>query len=242
MAYAQLGMNAWNYYRRRMGNYTAPIGYSPPNATFVKRRRKVKFKRSRVPRKFKKNLLALKESKFKDLSATTLSPVNATSTVTYLDTIAQGDTDGTRDGDTIYITSFQMKGTITGDVDQTRDRVFRLLLVKMIDVRGTILSVTDLFDTDAMNSLRKVDNSKNFKILKTFTRIIKVPDTVTNRHISKLDWYYKFKTPLRCKFLLTTAVVGAADRNHLFLVAMTDGGATDSPVLSFQSRLTFKDV
>ncbi len=205
-----------------------------------------KFRRSRtyrqVPKNFKKNLLALKESKFKDDDSEAFAPVSGTSVVTYISGIAQGDTDATRDGDTIYITSIQCKGVVSGDADQVVDRYAKFLLVKKKDVRGATITMTNLFKADHYNSMRNVDNSVNFQILKTWQRRIQVATTTGDAHSSRLDFFYKFKKPLRVKYLGTGNAVTDADRNGLFFIAMTSGGATDSPVTQIQYRITFKDV
>ncbi len=222
----------WGKYARPATNQTR---YTPKRRYYKKSYRK-------VPKRFKKNLLALKENKFVNDTSIQFTPVSGTSQIEYITGIPQGDTDFTRDGNDVYVTSFQVKGKFEGDADQATDRFIKLMLVLKRDVRGTILGIGELLESDDYDAMRELDNSKNFKILKTVERNIKVATTTGDTHKSRCDFYYKFKNPLRVKFLGGTANIDNADRNALFLVCMTTGGVADSPNLTIQSRLIFKDV
>ncbi len=230
----------WNQAQWPMpvANYTTGTGRK-----YYKKKSKRSKSYKKVPKAFKKNLLALKESKFVD-DSNTEAPVAATSSIQFITGIAQGDADNTRDGDTIYVTSFQCKGIVVGDVDQTKDVFMRIMLVKKVDCRGATVTFTNMYNTDNINSMREVDNSKNFQVLKSKMVTVRVPDqeTVDVRRQVKYDWFYKFKTPLRVKYLATDSAITAADRNHLFLICVTDGTATTAPTYVNSSRLTFKDV
>lgn len=224
-----------------IGNrYNTYRGRQALNMKVTKRYRRTRYKK--VPRRFKKNLLALKEAKFIDGNSISLQPLEGTSAVLFMTGILEGDTDTARDGSDIYVTSLQGKFSVNGDVDQTEDAYIKLMLVLKKDVRGAILTMAELLETDTYNSMRELDNSKNFKILKTWQRKLSVATTSADKHTARIDFYYKFKTPLRVKYLLSTAVIAAADRNALFLVAMTDAPATFAPVIEGRSRLTFKDI
>ncbi len=207
--------------------------------------RHVRTKYRKVPKRFKKNLLAMKENKHIDIISVTASPVLGTSTVESINLTATGDTDATRDGDDIYIMSIQVKGIWTAPVDSVHDALVRVLLVKKIDCRGVKLIIGDLFISDNFTSMREIDNSKNFKILKQYNMRIPTSGNPAADNVQAqkvMNFYYKFKNPLRTKYQLATAVDGALDRNGLYLVTMVNNVVASAPTYLHTTRVTFKDV
>ncbi len=207
-------------------------------------KRRVKMRYSKVPRRFKKNLLALKENKFNNIG-TNPAPVVGTSAVVRLTGIAQGDTDITRDADNIYVTSVQMKSVWSSVATTIEDTILKIFLVQQRDVRGTILGITELFDTDSVTSMRQVDNSKNFRILKQKTiRIPAKAGPIADNIITNVqyDMYYKFKNPIRTKYQGTSSAVASDDRNALYLIFMCNQSSGTAATGTATIRVTFKDV
>ncbi len=237
----------WGQYGPYVGTAIAAYGAGKYIHSRYGRRpsQKPRYKRTRyrkVPRKFKKNLLAMKESKFIDITTGNLVPVGATSIVTLLTGVTQGDTDESRDGSDIYITSLQVKLQVLQDIDQVVGANCKLFLVLKKDVRGAALATTNLFVTDNVLSMRQVDNSKNFRILWQKNFALQAPaDTATQKNFL-IEKYIKFKSPIRAKYLGTGNAVTDIDRNSLSFIFMTDATATPAPIWKFQSRVTFKDV
>ncbi len=187
----------------------------------------------------------MKEAKHINLTSITSTPILGTSIVESLNLVGVGDTDITRDGDDIYVMSIQVKGIWTAPTTAVTDSLVRVLLVKKIDVRGTILSVTELFDGDNFTSMRLIDNSKNFKVLKVFNmRLPIAPTPIADDAISQkvMNFYYKFKNPLRCKYSGDTAGLGDLDRNGLFFIIQTNNVAASVAGWLHTTRITFKDV
>ncbi len=239
----------WSQYGPYVGTAIAAYGAGK----YVKQRyrarypsKKPRYRRTRyrkVPRRFKKNLLAMKESKFIDVTETNLEPTGASSIVRLLSGVSQGDTDESRDGSDVYFTSLQVKLRMLQDPSQEVGINCKLFLVMKKDVRGSAVSVTDVFVTDNVLSMRQVDNSKNYKILWQKNFAMNAPaDTATNKSFI-IEHYIKFKSPIRGKWLGTGNAVSDVDRNSLSFILMTDAGTTTvAPFWSYQTRLTFKDV
>ncbi len=212
----------------------------------AKARRMVPLKRTRsykgVDKKFMSNYIKVVESKFLDLTASSITPITGTSDVLILNAVGQGDTSITRDGETILITSIQFNMRCTSDANLIKDTVNRLLLVLKKDVRGAAVAVTNLFEQDSCFEMRAIDNSKNLKILKSWTFVQECPYVVAQQRQTNIRYYHKFKKPLRVKYLSSTSSVAGLDRNSLSLVFMTDAGATFLPSWFGQIRIVYKDI
>ncbi len=102
--------------------------------------------------------------------------------------------------------------------------------------------MTNLYESDDFYAMRNLDNPQNFQILRTWQRNMKVKTITGDQPRAYINFYHKFKRPVRVKYLGTGNAVTDADRNGLFLIFMTNGGATTSPTISMQTRLTFKDI
>ncbi len=233
------GYVGYRGYQRLKKWYNKP--QSSSRRAYRGRSRYTRFKR--VSPSFKKNYLAMKESKHLDsVYGGNLAPVSGTSVIKYIPAIAEGDSDGDRDGEDIYVTSLQCNYTVTSDADQTVDRTVYLKIVQQYDCRGVIMGITELYESDNPLAFRQLDNSKNFKILKSFKHIAPVKDTAGDQSQHQYSYYIKFKKPIRIKYKGVDVTNSSCDRNALYIVAMTNGTATDSPLIDFRTRLTFKDV
>ncbi len=230
---------AGNYGLKRYRQYRASA--RPSSRTLARSG----FRRGRsyrgVSKNFMKNYLKITESKFIDLNVNAM-PVQATSSVIPINVIGVGDIDILRDGENTLVTSVQFNIRITSDQDQIVDQVTRLLLVLKKDVRGATITMTNLFVADSVFQMRTVQNSKNFKILKAFNWVQPAPEIQTQRRVKMIRYYHKFKKPIRIKYLSTDNTIAGMDRNALFLIFMTDAGATLLPTFFGEVRVTFKDV
>ncbi len=206
---------------------------------YRKRRYKARYRGKKA---FKLQLLQVKEAKFLDDTSVSGTPVFGTSVVQYVSGTTQADTETGRDGHDIFATSFQLKGLVSGDVDSITDTLAMIMLVQMKDVRGTILSIADMFVSDNPFAMRNTDNMENFKILKTWRTTLKVKTTTADFSKTFISWYVKFKKPIRIKYSGSGNAIGDADRNGLFLIFLTDAAATFGPGFQLQTRMVFKDI
>ena len=241
------GLGAWPVYAALAAAGTGIAGHASGRyskwragrSTPSRRYRRTRYRK--VPKRFKKNLLALKEAKFINDSFTS-SPIAANSAIRYISGTAQGDTDFTREGSDIYLTSIQGKFEVFNDADTAKDSLIKVLLVKMVDVRGVIFAADDLFETDTIAAMRKIDGSKNLHILKEWNIRLPQPVTASDQTVKYFKFFYKFKSALRVKYLGTAATIASADRNAIFFMTMSNQATTFQPSLAGQLRVTFKDV
>lgn len=104
------------------------------------------------------------EKKYKD-TAISIAPDSASSTGVCLTEIAQGDTDTTRNGDSIAIKSLQLELHRTFD-PTVPNEVIRTLLVREYDnAEGTAPLITEVLDSCSTLALRNLNYPKRFKIL-----------------------------------------------------------------------------
>ncbi len=244
--YAGIGSAAYyagrrfKQYRRRRSTAGARANWGALKSGF-----KPRSSFRRVPRRFKKNLLAMTENKHIHNTAFNPGFTAGTSSITFINNIANGDGDGNRDGEDVVITSLQFKGTFSTPTTTIEDSIVKVMLVKHKDVRGTAMTITNLYESDSINAMRKITNSQNYTILKEIVKRIPVPQSPqADNHITNVqcNFYYKFKNPLRMKWSSTASGIANVDRNALYLVIMTNQASGVTATLAAQYRLTFKDV
>ncbi len=221
--------------------YTKPYGYKTAVLPY-RRPRRIRGRYHKVPKTFKRNLLNLKDTKFVDDASVALSPVAGTSAILTVNLIAQNDTDAGRDGSDIYLTSFQYKFQANYPIAGTITDTLKLHLVLAHDTRGVQLAITQLFETDAINSMRAIDNSKNFRILKSMRIRLQPMTTTSDVNTILKSMYIKFKNPIRCKYDGTAADDASIDRNGLYLVAMSGNATANAVTITGETRLAFKDI
>lgn len=212
-------------------------------------------------KKFKRNRMGAfgSETKFADseLTATALTTSWVTlnpTTKNSLTAVAQGTTESTHLGRTMYMTSFHMKGdfflpTVEADVDITNDATVRYVIVMDTDTKGTEVSATDVMDagqTDDVHAFRNLQHTSRLKVLtdKTFTMrpfvvaqgaVDLFANGARRRHF---QYNITFKKPVRVLFSGTTAVVASIVDNSLHFCAISNSTYS----VEYQCRLRFKDT
>ncbi len=56
-----------------------------------------------------------------------------------------------------------------------------------------------------------------------------------------INYYHKFKKPIRCSYDGATAAIGDAEKGHLFLLLMTNQATASQPAWIGEVRVTFRD-
>jgi len=194
-----------------------------------------------VDKKFMQNFLKITETKFIDTTISETS-VNGTMDIVLINGVGIGDTDILRDGENILITSIQYKLLVTDDSNLQLGQIHKVYLVMKRDVRGAVMVSTALFVTDSITSMRRIENSKNLKILHQKTLRSNPPRIVGDQQVQFITYFHKFKKPIKIKYRTTSETVSGLDRNALFLVFQTDAGATFLPTFQGVCRISFKDV
>ncbi len=231
----------WSKYGVSRNRYYSKGFVKPKLSNGPTRYRRTQRSYKGVDKKFLENYTKLMESKFINTSVTE-TPVAGTSDLVLVNGVTQGDTEITRDGESILITSLQYNLDILADADMAIDIDVDLLLVLKRDVRGTVISMTNFLVADDITEMRQVQNSKNFKVLHRQKIHIPHPAVAGSSFRTVYRYYHKFKKPLKTKYLSSSALVAGIDRNAIYLIIMTNAGATFLPTINGQVRVVFKDI
>lgn len=184
------------------------------------------------------------EKKYFDVN-TADAGCDTTAQITCLTNMAQGDTNITRDGNTVALKSLQIEGYVNFDTAVPYESV-RIMLIRDNDnLGGTAPTVTDVLESSNVMALRNKNTPKRFTVL--MDRFM----TCDKDHLGKrYSYYHKFGmmkdkqgNPTRSHHLYFDGV-NAADytRGHLFLIVL--GNTATAGTLSshgWNSRIRFYD-
>ncbi len=234
----EIAKGAYDYYQGWRGKH------GPLHPRFTRPRRRGRPKGGFTAR-VKRIVSKQHESKFIDVGISTSSPVAGTSVLQLLSGVAQGDTNLLRDGEIIEIQSVQVRGKVRLNAAAAASllpRIFRVVLFQARhNIEGVIPVVTDVLATDSAISLKQIDNRGEYKVLWSVLASHPTPGISTQATDFVIDKYYKFKKPIRATYDGTDALIASMERNHLFLIMMTESAA-NLPLFNFSVRIVFKDV
>lgn len=153
-----------------------------------------------------------------------------------LSTITQGDTDLTRDGDSLYLRSINLKGCCQLDVLAT-SAIVRIMVVQWFDdstpAVSDILSGSYLGTVNAPSSSYFHDQRNKFRVL--YDRRVLLNDGNTECQIFDT----KYLKPSKRKIHFTAGTTTGS--NKLWLVAVSDS-ISNLPTMNYVSRITFNDA
>jgi len=159
-------------------------------------------------------------------------------------TIPQGDTDGTRDGDKLTLTSMNVSGSVyCGDVTN----IVRLIFLQWRP--PTSPSLTDILGKGAdgtnvdVYSLYNHDKRSQFKIL--FDRSWSLAGYGTTSSPYGQDTEKLFRVNISKKLVKDLQYVNGSSTsgsNQIFYIALSDSIATPNPTFTFVMRMNYVDV
>lgn len=172
-----------------------------------------------------------------------------------LSAIAQGDGESQRDGrvavlHSVFIKGFLSIAAIESSAAPLDDIVVRLAIVQDKQTNGAQLNAEDVFKTlasgDDTNSVKNLQNSARFIVLKDKTWLIPRARAVSNegaanlfsspRILVPIKMGTTFRKPIRVNHTGTTAVIASVADNSIHLI----GCATNaSALLSYSTRIRF---
>ncbi len=173
--------------------------------------------------------------------------IAGTSVVYYLSGTQQGDDVTERLGNEIRISKVRIEGSVSSDATAVADTQYRMVLLKAItNIEGVMPTVLELFDTDSPDSLRNLIGLRNrdFSILWDNKFIIREYRPPVAGRISRknINYVHTFANGgLKVTFDAQTAGVADAEKNHLFLILMTNQANTFQPSFNGTIRITFRD-
>lgn len=184
--------------------------------------------------KIANGLKGLVNSEWKNHDVDTNFSQGDTPSLTRLTAIAQGDTEGARDGDSILMKKLTIceRGVINSS--STSSVVIRRAIVCDTRCDGADPSYTDIYQNSDLTTLLNNDQDGRFVILKD--------DVYCLSSNGIRDYYNKFTLPLNihCRYDDTVSTIGAAKGNQLYYIIWSNDD-TNQPAVDFHSRLRFTD-
>lgn len=182
--------------------------------------------------KIKSVIKNVAEKKEVDLNYTD-SNLDTTGDMWHLTTVAQGDTNNTREGNKIQILSYSMKYAIALNATAT-DAVIRMILfTDLRQVGSTSPSITDVLQSSGPSELMNTTNKGRFKVHRdryfsiTATKSLLVGKMYVN--FNMMDVRYNNTTG------------SSIEKNGLYLMVLSNE-ATYPPILQVRSRLRYVDI
>lgn len=152
-----------------------------------------------------------------------------------LSSVAQGDTDTTRDGDSLYIRSIRLMGDITV-ADSTN--LYRVIVFQWLDdttpVASDVLSSTYLGTANACNASYHHDQRKKFRIM--FDKRYVLDSTDNTRLLIDTKQLRPFVRKIQYTAATTTGT------NKIWGLFVSDSSAVSHPSLNYVSKMNFNDA
>lgn len=172
------------------------------------------------------------EYKTHDVTASAQNITNS-GTILYLTGIDVGDTDETRDGNTIKITRFQGRAKVTQHASATTTTV-RIIVFRDRSTSGVVPTIAQVLKSASPLSPLNLDYRKRFQILndKMFTF-----DSAKQK-IRPMKWFKKMQNQVVYSGSGTSTTTSMS--NGLYLLYISDEG-TNYPTISYDFRMRFLD-
>lgn len=168
-----------------------------------------------------------------DLSNNALSPSN-TGTVTHLTSIAQGDGDGARTGNSVFVRSANIKGYIQRNAAGSGVQIVKLsLVIDKQQVGDSAPTWADIYEGTDVNCHLNSDTVGRFSILWTRTYIL---DNLSTP-LAKFDLNKVMRHHVRYNGVNGTDI----QKGGLYLVAVSSQATSNFPALNFDSRISYHD-
>lgn len=154
-------------------------------------------------------------------------------TLAPLTQVVQGDTDLTRDGNSIFARGLNLKMTfVKNDLGNDFQRQMIALVRDNQQISDTTPSFLDVFETQHPNTHLATDNVGRFSILKRYAWTFD-----DNRKSVQLNW----NIPLRTHIRFNGAAGSDLQKGGYYLAYITDQDTDNFPTFSLHSRLSFHD-
>lgn len=163
--------------------------------------------------------------------------------------VPQGDTDTTRDGDKLTLTSLKLNYFIDPQSAQL-DHYFRIIILQWHELTAaTTPSATSILqnvstDRDAILSEYTWDYKARFKIMYDRVHYIRPLTTNTGNYCENIPTQRISKFIKIPRKTIDYVAGGTNGNHHIFMVAFScavNGAAGASPYLNYNVRLTYKD-
>lgn len=182
-----------------------------------------------------KNLINV-EDKYNDVSISGFVP--ATGVVTPLTLTAQGNTDQTRNGNSILSKRIDAQLSYTTGVTASSGTICRTMLILDKDnAEGTAPTISQILSPSSVFGFANLDNSDRFVKLTDDIHLVEPLDVGPSQKYFEI---HKDLSDLHIKYDGANATQANATQNHLYLVQLSSTNTTP-PLLSGQVRYKFYD-
>jgi len=176
------------------------------------------------------------EEKFSDVNASQSPDQNGA--VTCLSQLAQGTTMNTRVGNSVRVQRFSLRARVAVNSAVTTFSVVRVAIIRDMEGQGTAPTCADIFETVGTSAAPRQPfdwlNRKRFAVLYD-TFLIVSPDTWSARAV-----YYEIDLAKHVLYRGTTAAAASDGEGSIYIVSLSDE-ATNTPTVSYSSRMTYTD-
>lgn len=177
------------------------------------------------------------ETKFLDV-VTNAASINTTGGTYCVSQLAQGLTSTTRVGDSLRIQHLELRGRVVANGSATSS-CFRVLMFRDLDGYGTLPTMADVLEynavVDAPRSPYKYNKLQRFSIL--FDELIEIQ---TSTGVSSVPFTFSTAHQGHVLYLGTSAAAASNGKGSVYMGFVSDE-ATNTPTVSFTSRMTFTD-
>lgn len=159
--------------------------------------------------------------------------VSSSGTVTLLNGCAQGDTDQTRDGNQMKMTSMSLRGYVTNHPSAANTSVRMMILIKKSN-DGAAPVPNLVLDSLSPNSLYNRDHIHRYKVLSDKRYVL--------NSAARTNIQFTLNIPMdeKVRYDGTTASVADIDKSGLYILLISDQ-STNTPIFYYNARVNYVD-
>ena len=151
--------------------------------------------------------------------------------------IGQGDTDQTRDGSSILMKKWLLRGNITTNASATSTRVRLILFIDTQQIGDTAPAQADILDPDLNQLVAPLNNNTVGRFTILADRTYSINQLVASQAVSR-EYKFFFNMNKHARYNGTTGA--DIQKNGLYMLVVHDQ-ATNVPTIAYSARLTFTD-
>ncbi len=225
-----------------------PFSRSRAPTTKRRFRRRRRQRGMSFPARVKRVMASQQEKKYIATSFAAISQAIAgTSSIHFLTGITQGDDVNERLGNEVRLSKIRIEGSVGTDPTAIADTQYRMVLVQGVtNIEGVAPTILEIFATDSPDSLRELVGIRNydFKILWDNKFILREFRPPVAGRVSRVNvaFIHAFRNGgLKLTYDANTSGIADAEKNHLFLILMTNQANTFQPAFNGTVRITYQD-
>lgn len=167
-----------------------------------------------------------------DTSASGVS-IPTTGVVTHMTAVAQGDTDASRHGNSIYVRALNIKGYVRMNSAATAS-VYRLsVIIDTQQVGDTSPTYSDIYESADVNSHLNNATVGRYKILKNIVLTLVQGQTDVR--------YFDINIPMRHHVRYNGTATSDVQKGGIYLVRVSNEGVGYTPSDTYEARLSYHD-